>query len=241
MSALLEVRGISAHYLGPPVIHELSIGVEKGSITAILGPNGAGKSTTVKCIAGLMRPSEGEILLGGASIGGKTPWDILAQGVALVPERRSIFPRQSVRDNLLVGAHGARVPSAVVAKRIDEVETIFPILRERMSYAAGTLSGGEQQMLAIGMALMMDPSLLILDEPSLGLAPQLVQRIFEVIRELNRSGRTVLIVEQMVGPVLAMADFAYLIELGRIRLAGPAAEVRNSPVVADSYLGGRER
>jgi len=241
MSALLEVRGISAHYLGPPVIHDLSISVEKGSITAILGPNGAGKSTTVKCIAGLMRPSQGEILLGGVGVGGKTPWDILGQGVALVPERRAIFPRQSVRDNLLVGAHGARVPAAVVGKRIAEAEAIFPILRERRSYAAGTLSGGEQQMLAIGMALMTDPGLLILDEPSLGLAPQLVQRIFEVIREINRAGRTVLIVEQMVGPVLAMADFAYLIELGRIRLAGAASEVRNSPVVADSYLGGRDR
>ncbi len=241
MSALLEVRNISAHYLGPPVISGISLGVEKGTITAILGPNGAGKSTTVKCIVGLATPSQGEILFDGASVAGKPPWDMLKRGVALVPERRAIFPRQSVHDNLLVGAHSAKAASDVVAKRIADVEQTFPILRERRNAAAGTLSGGEQQMLAIGMALMTDPSLLILDEPSLGLAPQLVQRIFDVVRELNRAGRTVLIVEQMVGPVLAIADFAYLIELGSIRLSGPAEQVRNSSLVVDSYLGGRER
>ena len=214
----------------------VSLTVATGELVALIGSNGAGKSTVLRTISGLLRPSDGTISFEGADITHAATDRIVALGISHCPEGRRIFGRLSVSDNLRLGAVAQRDAKAVAAD-LDMVFTLFPLLKERLQQAGGTLSGGEQQMLAIGRALMSRPRLLLLDEPSLGLAPLMVERIFETIAELKRQGRTILLVEQNVHHALDVADRAYVLETGRITLDGPAEQLREDPKVEQSYLG----
>ena len=201
--------------------------------------NGAGKSTTMKTIMGVMKPGEGDILFEGKSIRGKKPYQIVSEGVVLVPEGRQILQTMTVAENLEMGAY-QRKDKAGIAEDMEKVFAQFPRLKERAGQYGGTLSGGEQQMLAIGRAMMARPKVMLLDEPSMGLAPLVVQQIFDVVREINQNGTTVLLVEQNARKALAIADYAYVMETGRIVLEGPAQEVAANPSVMAAYLGGRK-
>jgi branched-chain amino acid transport system ATP-binding protein len=232
---MLEVEDLHVYYGNIRALDGISLRVESGELVALIGSNGAGKSTTLKTISGLIRPSRGAIRYEGNDITGQSTDRIVALGISHCPEGRHIFGRLTVRENLILG--GIQRPAADVEPGIDEVTEIFPRLRERLGQAGGTLSGGEQQMLAIARALMSEPRLLILDEPSLGLAPLMVEHIFEVIAGLKEKGLTILLVEQNVHHALDVADRAYVMEAGRIALDGPAAELRHDPRVERSYLG----
>jgi branched-chain amino acid transport system ATP-binding protein len=213
----------------------VSLTVGPGEIVTLLGANGSGKSTTLRAISGLVRPSRGAIRYEGRDLG-RAPADaIVAAGVSHVPEGREVFVEFSVLDNLLVGAH--TVPARAVASRLEQAYALFPVLRERRRQRAGTLSGGEQQMLAIARALMTRPSLLLLDEPSLGLAPRLVQEIFAVIRRINAEGVAVLLVEQNARAALALAARGYVLETGRVVAAGASADLAGDPRIRAAYLG----
>ena len=240
MSAL-TVSGLSAGYGAAPILHDVSIEVRAGEIVSVIGANGAGKTTLLKTVAGVLRPSSGRIALDGVDIGGRPSYRVSRQGVVLVPEGRGIFGDQSVRDNLLLGAlarrHARDAPA--IAADMERALDHFPALRERLDQAAGSLSGGQQQMLAVARGLMARPRFLLLDEPSLGLAPILVRDIFAAIRRLATEGITVLLVEQMAAQALQLADRAYVLERGRIMLEGPAAEVARDPSVVQAYLGRR--
>ncbi len=233
MSAL-EVEGLRVHYGGIAALHGIALHVGEGEIVALLGANGAGKTTTLRAISGLV-PSTGAVRFDGASLQGVAPHAIARRGVRHVPEGRRVFARMTVRENLELGGFG--VDGRTVSKRVDEALEIFPRLRERFDQSAGTLSGGEQQMLAIGRALVGEPRLLMLDEPSLGLAPLLVQTIFATIRTLHERGTTILLVEQNARQALRIADRAYVLESGRIAREGPAAELLDDPAVVAAYLG----
>jgi branched-chain amino acid transport system ATP-binding protein len=231
---LLDVTGLAAAYGRMEVLHDLGFRVDRGEIVVIVGANGAGKTTTLETVAGLLRPRRGTIRFEGRDVAGR-PADWMArQGVALVPEGRLIFPDQTVLDNLRLGAYGRRGP---VADDLERHFARFPILRERRDRPAGALSGGEQQMLAISRALMARPRLLLLDEPSLGLAPRLVREVFDALAALRDEGLTLLIVEQLAEAALAIADRAYVLEQGRIVLDGSAADVARHEDVARAYLG----
>ena len=236
MSALLTVRGLSAFYGQTRALHGLDLDLEEGGITALLGANGAGKTTVLRAITRMIR-SEGEIRLGGRSIGGAVVEDVVRLGVAHVPEGRGTFVRLTVEENLELGA-ATRRDRAAVAGDVERVYAHFPRLKERRRQQAGTLSGGEQQMLAVGRALMLRPRLMLLDEPSFGLAPLLVAEVFEILRMINRTDRvSVLLVEQNASLALGLADHAYLIETGRIVLSGPAADIAADEGVRRAYLG----
>ena len=232
---MLEVRDLHVNYGSIRALTGVSLDVQPGELVALIGSNGAGKSTTLKTISGLLRPRQGSIRWQGQDIT-RAPSDrIVALGISHCPEGRRIFGRLSVRENLRLGA---------VARAGREIETdlewiygLFPLLKARLQQAGGTLSGGEQQMLAIGRALMSRPRLLLLDEPSLGLAPLMVKHIFAVIAELKRQGTTMLLVEQNIHHALAVADRAYVLETGRVTLSGPAAELQHNRQVEQSYLG----
>jgi branched-chain amino acid transport system ATP-binding protein len=233
---VLEVRSINVGYSGTQVLHDLSVSVESGQVVSIVGSNGAGKSTLLKTISGLLQPSSGEILFESARIDNLQAHDIVRKGIAHVPEGRRIFGRLTVAENLRLGAHTQR--SAETKERnMAQVFELFPILQERRDQPAGTLSGGEQQMLAIGRALMASPRLLMLDEPSLGLAPKLVTAVFEVVREINQQGVSVLLVEQNVREALESADRAYVIQTGNIVMQGTGAELLETDLVRQAYLG----
>jgi branched-chain amino acid transport system ATP-binding protein len=232
---MLELRDIHVSYGSIRALNGISLRVETGELVALIGSNGAGKSTTLKTISGLLRARQGALLYEGQEITRATTDRIVGLGISHCPEGRRIFGRLSVRENLLLGA--ARRKGESLRADLERVYELFPILKERLNQAGGTLSGGEQQMLAIGRALMGRPRLLLLDEPSLGLAPLMVERIFEVIRELKRQGTTMLLVEQNVHHALEVADRAYVIETGRVALDGPAAELKHNPRVEQSYLG----
>jgi branched-chain amino acid transport system ATP-binding protein len=232
---MLELRDIHVFYGGIRALSGVSLRVEPGELVALIGSNGAGKSTTLKTISGLLRPRQGAILYEGQEITRAATDRIVALGISHCPEGRRIFGRLSVRENLLLGA--VQRGGQDLHPDLDRVYELFPRLKERLSQAGGTLSGGEQQMLAIGRALMSRPRLLMLDEPSLGLAPLMVEQVFTVIRELKRQGTTILLVEQSVHHALDVADRAYVIETGRVTLDGPAAELRHNPQVERSYLG----
>jgi len=232
---MLELRDIHVFYGGIRALNGVSLRVETGELVALIGSNGAGKSTTLKTISGLLRPRQGAIFYSGQEITRAATDRIVALGISHCPEGRRIFGRLSVRENLLLGAVQRRGQD--LHADLERVYELFPRLRERLSQAGGTLSGGEQQMLAIGRALMSRPRLLLLDEPSLGLAPLMVERIFEVIRELKRQGATILLVEQNVHHALDVADRAYVMESGQVTLDGPAAELKHNPLVEQSYLG----
>jgi branched-chain amino acid transport system ATP-binding protein len=213
----------------------VSLTVRPDELVALIGPNGAGKSTTLKAIVGLLQPTQGGVSFGGVSLVGSDPADIVARGIALVPQGRMIFQALTVRENLRLGAY--RAPAAEVAARVEGVLAAFPKLAERLRQAGGTLSGGEQQMLAIARALMSNPTLLILDEPSTGLAPTMVESIFRTIADLHRRGTMVLLVEQNAHVALDLASRAYVLEQGSIVAEGPAAALRQDARVMAAYLG----
>ena len=233
---LLEARGVEAQYGWTKVLHGITFDVEEGGITTILGANGAGKTTTLRAVCGMVKTA-GEIRLDGSRIDGRATEDIVRLGVAHTPEGRGTFVQLTVEENLRLGAYTRR-DTARLTEDFDRVYTYFPVLRERTRQLAGTLSGGEQQMLAVARALMLRPRLLLLDEPSLGLAPLVVQEIFRIVRTINQQERvSVLLVEQNATLALALADHAYLLETGRVVLAGPSAELRQDEAVRRSYLG----
>jgi branched-chain amino acid transport system ATP-binding protein len=235
MSALLSVRELVAGYGPTPVLQGATLDVAAGEIVALLGSNGAGKSTFNNNVCGLHRAWAGRISFGDCDITASDPAQIVAQGLIQVPEGRRVFPNLSVRENLLLGAY--RRGHANRARNFERVLETFPRLRERLAQAAGTLSGGEQQMLAIGRGLMAEPRLLILDEPSLGLSPLLVEEMFALIERLNREGLAVLLVEQNVVQSLAIAHRAYVMENGRIVLSGDARTLADDPELRKAYLG----
>src|SRR5258705_8517252 len=233
---MLELTDIHVHYGSIRSLQGVSMRVAEGELVALIGSNGAGKTTTLRTISGLLRPSTGSITFEGAEIH-RAPTDrIAALGISHCPEGRRIFGGLTVRENLTLGAV-SRSDRTAIAADLEMVFALFPLLQERLRQAGGALSGGEQQMLAIGRALMSRPRLLLLDEPSLGLAPLMVERIFETIAELKRQGRTILLVEQNVHQALDVADRAYVVETGRITLEGRASELRHDPKVEQSYLG----
>ena len=240
MSAL-AVSGLSAAYGAVAVLHGVSLDARPGEIVCVIGGNGAGKTTLLKTIAGVLRPASGRVLADGRDIGGRPSWWVARHGIALVPEGRGIFANQSVRDNLMLGSLARSSGRDVAAVRADlkSALALFPALAEKLELPAGALSGGQQQMLAVARGLMAGPRVLLLDEPSLGLAPMLVREIFAAIERLRTQGVTVLLVEQMAAQALALADRAYVLERGRITLEGPAREVRENPAVIDAYLGRR--
>jgi branched-chain amino acid transport system ATP-binding protein len=237
---LMRVRDLSVAYGKIEVLHKVSLHVDAGSIVSVIGPNGAGKTTLLTAIIGLL-PSYGIIEYQGKTVDGIAVERRVAQGMILVPERRELFSSMSVEDNLLLGAfthrHGLRQESGDYAAHLAEVFQLFPRLRERRVQEAGTLSGGERQMLALGRALMGRPKLLMLDEPSLGLAPQIVREIFRTIAALRSSGVSILLIEQNARAALQIADYAYVLETGDLALEGPAAELIHNPRVISSYLG----
>jgi branched-chain amino acid transport system ATP-binding protein len=233
--ALLEVEDIHARYGSVEALKGISLKVEEGEVVTLIGSNGAGKSTTLRSISGLTPASSGKITFEGRDITRVPAHEIVGHGIALAPEGRHCFPRMTVRENLDLGAHRRRGPE--VAEDMQRVYELFPRLQEREKQKAGTMSGGEQQMLAIGRALMARPKLLMLDEPSMGIAPILVQRIYETINEINRSGVTILLVEQNANYALEIARRGYVLETGRVALANTSAELRNDPEVQRAYLG----
>lgn len=233
---MLKIRDLSAGYGKSEVLQGISLDVAQGKAVTLIGANGAGKTTTLKTLCGLIRPSGGSIEFEGRAITGLTPHRIVDLGITMIPEGRQLFPFLSVRDNLLMGSY-KRSARAEVARRLEEVLTLFPRVRERLDQFAGSLSGGEQQMVAIARGMMACPRLLIFDEPSLGLSPLLVEQMFEVIRTVVRQGITVLLVEQNVYHTLKLADTGYVLENGRIALSGTGEELLNSPHVRRAYLG----
>ncbi len=234
---LLQLEGVHAGYGAIEVLKGVSIRVEKGEIVAVLGANGAGKSTTLMTISGINRCRQGRILFDGEPIQNQPPHKIVKRGISQAPEGRRIFPRLTVRENLEMGAF-QRGRSNGLEEDVERVFAAFPILKERESQLGGTLSGGEQQMLAISRALMARPKLLLLDEPSLGLAPLVVTKIFEIIREINHQGTTILLVEQNANMALHVAHRGYVLETGRIVLEDTAAHLISNEQVKKSYLGG---
>ena len=234
---MLRLEGVYAGYGRAPVLSDVSVEVGQGDLVCLVGANGAGKSTTLKTISGLVRPSAGRIVFDGREIQGWKPQDILRAGIAHCPEGRRVFPHLTVRENLEMGAY-VREDAAAVASDLDRVLAHFPVLAERRRQAAGTLSGGEQQMLAIGRALMARPRLIMFDEPSLGLAPTVVETTFRIIGEIQKDGTTVFMVEQNAYMALRMATRAYVMETGRITLHGPARALLDDEHVKRAYLGG---
>ena len=233
---MLELNGVHARYGAITALRGVSINVSQGELVALLGVNGAGKSTTLGCIAGVLRPWQGGIAFEGGSIVGKSPEQIARLGISLVPEGRDIFPSLTVEENLRLGAF-TRSERTEYRRNLDEVYDLFPVLKERLQQPGATLSGGEQQQLAIARALMSSPRLLMLDEPSLGLAPTLVDQIFELIARLHQRGVTILLVEQNVDRTLEIVDRAYLMNTGLIESQGTAQQLRSRADIESIYMG----
>ena len=234
---LLELRDVHTYYGNIHALKGISIHIEDGEIVTLIGSNGAGKSTTLKTISGLLRPREGEVWFEGQRLDGTPAHDVVAKGISQAPEGRRIFPRLTVKENLEMGAF-LRPKGADLEADFERVYSLFPRLKERLSQNGGTLSGGEQQMLAIGRALMARPKLLLLDEPSMGLAPILVEQIFEIVQDINSSGTTVLLVEQNALMALGIAKRGYILQTGEIVLHDEAAQLKTNPEVQKAYLGG---
>ena len=236
MSAMLELRSVDAGYDSFQALFDVTLDVRPGEAVGVIGPNGAGKTTLMRVISGLIRPRKGTITMEGANVLATAPHRIVSLGIAHVPENRRLFPRLTVEDNLKMGAF-MPAARAKFADRLAFVFELFPRMKERRHQMAGTMSGGEQQMCAIGRALMSDPKLLLLDEPSAGLAPVVVQQVFELVKRIRAGGLTVLIVEQNVQQVLKVVDRAYLLEVGRIKASGPAHELLASDEIRKAYVG----
>ena len=236
---MLEIRGLATSYGNIKALKGIDLDVAEGGIACILGANGAGKTTLMKTISGLLKPAGGRIAFRGEDITGLAPEAIVRKGIVLVPEGRAILSRMTVLENLEMGAYHRKDDG--IRKDLDAVLERFPLLKARKGQRGGSLSGGEQQMLAIARALLARPRLLLMDEPSLGLAPLVVADIFRILREINAEGTTVLLVEQNVKQALKVSRYAYVLETGKIVHRGPAAELRDDPKIMESYLGGRQQ
>jgi branched-chain amino acid transport system ATP-binding protein len=234
--ALLEVENVHAYYGNIHALKGVNLTVEKGEIVTLIGSNGAGKTTTLRTISGLMKPATGKVSLEGEDLGAYKAHQLAMMGIAMVPEGRGVFSRMTVLENLEMGAYQRRDKPAI-AQDMERVYSVFPRLKERRAQVAGTLSGGEQQMLAIGRALMSHPRLMLMDEPSMGLAPVLVEAIFDTIKTINQEGTTVLLVEQNAQMALQIAHRGYVIQTGEIALSNSAEELQNDPMVQKVYLG----
>ncbi len=234
---LLEIENITVHYGKSIAIQDVSLEVDEVSVVSIIGANGAGKSTILRALSGLVPLTSGEIRFAGSQINGKSATEIVTLGIVHIPEGRHLFPYLSVLSNLKLGA-SLRKDKAGINKDLEEVYRLFPILRERRNQKAGTLSGGEQQMLAIGRGLMAKPKLLLMDEPSVGLAPIVIEQLGEVIKDINKRGVSVLLVEQNVHLALGVASMSYALQVGRVVLQGDIATMRSSDIVKRAYLGG---
>jgi branched-chain amino acid transport system ATP-binding protein len=232
---MLTLRSVQTSYGSIKALRSIDLEVRRGEIVCLLGSNGAGKTTTLMTISGILRPDKGEIIFEEESLTSITPSEIVRKGICQVPEGRRIFPKLSVRDNLEMGAFS--VPAGDEERNLDRVFSIFPILKERARQMSGTLSGGEQQMLAIGRSLMSNPKMLLLDEPSLGLAPIMVSKIFRIIQEINKEGMTVLLVEQNARAALRLSNRGYVLENGTIQLSGTGDELLGNENVKKAYLG----
>jgi branched-chain amino acid transport system ATP-binding protein len=237
---VLEIGDLVTAYGKIEALKGVALSVAQGSITCLLGPNGAGKTTLMMTTAGILRPRRGSIRFEGNEIAGRPPHDIVARGIALVPENRLVFPTMTVTDNLAAGAY-QRSDKSGIAEDVERLLGRFPRLRERAGQQAGTLSGGEQQMLAVARALMSRPRLLLMDEPSLGLAPLVVEEIFRIVAELNRDGTTIFLVEQNAHMALQVADHFYLMEQGRVTFSGTPGAVAEDEVIRRAYLGSAKR
>lgn len=231
---MFEIKGLSVNYGGIEAVRDISFSVEEGSIVTLIGANGAGKSTTLRTIAGLVKPRTGKITFLGEDITGKDPSYIVGKGITLVPEGRRIFPDLTVLENLKIGAY---LRSDDLSEDLEWVFSLFPRLKERSWQYGGTLSGGEQQMLAVARALMSKPKLMMMDEPSLGLAPLIVKDIFSIIREINKNGVTILLIEQNANMALQIADMAYVMETGMIMMSGKGSDLLDDERVKKAYLG----
>ena len=238
---MLSIRNLEAGYGKVQVLHGISIDVPKGSVVTLIGSNGAGKTTTMRAVSGMIKPTAGEITLNGVRIDGLESYTVAKRGLAHSPEGRRVFATMSVADNLLLGAFprltGSR-PKGDVAGDLERALELFPRLQERRTQLAGTLSGGEQQMLAMARAVMLNPEIVLLDEPSMGLAPILVEEVFRIIANLKARGVTMLLVEQFAAAALKVADYGYVLENGRIFVHGEASKLRDDPAVKAAYLGG---
>jgi branched-chain amino acid transport system ATP-binding protein len=237
ISTLLRAEALTAGYGKMPILHEVSLIIAPGELVAVIGPNGAGKSTAFKVIVGFLKPTQGRVLFDGDDITGRRPDQVLRRGLAYVPQGRIVFPQMTVLENLEMGGYIERNP-ARIREALERVYSLFPILAERRRQKAGTMSGGEQQMVAIGRALMTTPKLVLLDEPSLGLSPKYVSLIFEKLVEMKRAGYTLMLVEQNAAKALSVADRAYVLELGRNRFEGSGRSLLADPEVKRLYLGG---
>jgi branched-chain amino acid transport system ATP-binding protein len=234
---MLEIKNLHVYYGGIHALHGVSLRVPDGKIVTLLGSNGAGKSSTLRTIAGIVKPSEGSITFDGQNLLGLKSFEVLRRGIALVPEGRRVFVNLTVRENLILGAY-TRNDKTEINQTMEEVFSLFPRLQERISQPAGTLSGGEQQMLALGRALMSQPKLLMIDEPSLGLAPVLSQGVLKKLKEVNQmKGQTILLIEQNARAAMSIADYAYILETGKIVLEGDAESLARDDQVRKSYLG----
>jgi branched-chain amino acid transport system ATP-binding protein len=236
MGILLEMAGVRAGYGGGDILQGIDLVIDEGSLTCIVGPNGAGKSTVLRVVSGLLHPSRGTVHFRGASIVGLSPRGILSRGIVQVPQERSLFPTMTVWENVRLGAYTVR-DRQLIEKRMKTVTETFPIVAERRHEPAASLSGGQQKIIEFARALMLDPSLLILDEPSMGLDPKTRSVVFNTIREMSRSGRTILLVEQNARSGLGIASHGVVMESGRIRLQGPGPDVLNNPEIGRLYLG----
>ncbi len=236
MNILLKVTGLKVAYGGIQAVKGVDFEVREGELVSLIGSNGAGKTTTMKAITGILPVNDGDIEYMGRSIRGQGPWDLVKQGLAMVPEGRGVFARMTIVENLQMGAY-IRNDKAQIVSDIDRVFTIFPRLKERRDQLAGTLSGGEQQMLAMGRGLMSRPKVLLLDEPSMGLSPLMVDKIFEVVQEVYQQGVTVLLVEQNASRALGIANRGYVMESGLVTMSGDAKEMLKDPKVRAAYLG----
>jgi branched-chain amino acid transport system ATP-binding protein len=236
VGALLELVGVTAGYGGGDILHDVDLTVQEGGLTCIVGPNGAGKSTVLRVVSGLLRPNRGTVRFHGGSLVGLSPHAILGRGIVQVPQERSLFPTMTVWENVRLGAYSVR-DRKLVERRMETVCETFPIVTERRRDLAASLSGGQQKIVEFARALMLDPSLLILDEPSMGLDPKTRSVVFNTIVSMNRAGRTLLLVEQNARSGLGIASHGVVMESGRIRLEGPGSEVLNNPEIGRLYLG----
>ena len=237
MPTMLEVEELKAGYTKTPIVNGVSLRCERGQVTTIVGPNGCGKSTLLKAIVGLLRPSGGRVVFNGVDIFGRSPQELLLTGLALVPQARSVFPRMTVEENVRLGGYVLR-DRARIHRRVDAIYALFPQLKERRRQLAGTLSGGEQRILELARAMILDPTMLLLDEPSAMLAPALLDTLFKQIREICTSGVTVLLVEQNIRKAFEITDQVYVLDYGHNSLHGTPAECLANPELATLYLGG---
>ncbi|MDB5359259.1 MAG: transporter related, partial [Rhodospirillales bacterium] len=234
--SVLEVRGLRLGYNRIDAVKAIDLDVAEGAVVSLIGANGAGKTTTLRGLSGLLKARGGSVRFQGAEMAGQSAYRIARAGIVQVPEGRQVFANMTIEENLRMGAYSVRAQAEIARRRAGVLDR-FPRLGERLQQLAGLLSGGEQQMLAMGRALMAEPKLLLLDEPSMGLAPLFIEEIFQIIRTLKAEGRTILLVEQNAQAALEVSDHAYVLETGRIKLEGPAAEIANNPEVIAAYLG----